>query len=171
VDLSRREADVAIRLFRDSHAALISRKIGELAWSLYASHEYLERRGRGGLPGALAGHDVVGFEPRLVKIPGAAWLADHLEGASVVLLGSSPLSVQNAVAAGMGVSILPCFLASGDARLCRLTPEVLAKREVLLVLPPDPRATARVRVVLEALGRNTSLFASTSGVSRHSRAS
>ncbi len=153
VDLSRREADLAIRLFRDPHAALVSKKLGELAWSLYASEAYLARRGLLDAPGSLRGHDVVSFEPGLAKIPGAVWLADHLEGAHVVLHGSSALSVAKAVAAGMGISVLPCFLTPGEPRLRRLTPEVLATSEVFAVIPPDHRDTARVRLTLDHLVR------------------
>lgn len=154
VDLARREADMALRLFRDRHAGLITRKLGEFAWSLYASEEYLARRGGLRPPGSLRGHDVVGFEPRLSKVPGAAWLAAHVEGARVVMQGGSALSVMKAVAAGMGISVIPCFLAAGEPRLCRLTPEVLATSQVFAVIPPDHRETARVRMTLTYLARH-----------------
>ena len=45
LDLVRRDADVALRLFRETNPALVTRKIGEVGWSVYASRGYLERTG------------------------------------------------------------------------------------------------------------------------------
>ena len=68
-----------------------------------------------------------------------------------MLTGESVLSVLNAVRAGLGVSVLPCFAAHGDTTLARLTPAVIARAEAFLVIPPDHRNTVRVRLVMDAL--------------------
>jgi DNA-binding transcriptional LysR family regulator len=49
------------------------------------------------------------------------------------------------------VSVLPCFVAQGDPSLVRLTPSVVTKVEVFLVIPPDHRNTVRVRLVMDAV--------------------
>lgn len=56
-----------------------------------------------------------------------------------------------AVAAGIGVSVLPCFAVHGNPRLVRLTHEVVARVEAFLVIPPDHRHTVRVRLVMDAV--------------------
>jgi DNA-binding transcriptional LysR family regulator len=63
--------------------------------------------------------------------------------------------VLNAVKAGIGLSVLPCFVAHGEASLVRLTPSLIARGEAFLVIPPDHRETVRVRLVMDAL---TALF-------------
>ena len=50
LDLMRREADLAVRLFREKSPALVTRKIGDIGWTLYASRAYVERTGV--MPGA-----------------------------------------------------------------------------------------------------------------------
>ena len=45
LDLSRREADVAVRLVRPKEPALVARRLGEMRFSLFASQPYLDRRG------------------------------------------------------------------------------------------------------------------------------
>ena len=45
LDLARGEADVAIRGGRQGNEALVGRKVADVPWALYASHNYVERRG------------------------------------------------------------------------------------------------------------------------------
>ena len=149
VDLARGEADVAIRLFRETRGDLVARKVCDIGWSLFASPAYVARKGSPADPGDLAGHDVVGFAEALERAPGARWLAERGRGGAIVLRGSSTTALTYAVKAGMGLGVLPCFAA--DATLVRLTTAVLATSEVFLVTTADARSTARVRVVIDAL--------------------
>jgi DNA-binding transcriptional LysR family regulator len=152
LDLARREADVALRLFRETSPTLIARKIADIGWSVYASREYVERKGL--VPGAdfaLGDHAVVGYREPVARAPGAVWLAQNTRQAQVVLAGDSVASVANAVRAGLGVSALPCFIAPEHPTLVRLTPKVVARGEAFVVIPPDHRDTARVRLVTDAV--------------------
>jgi DNA-binding transcriptional LysR family regulator len=155
LDLMRREADVALRLFREKTGTLVARKIGDVGWSVYASRAYVERTGiaAGAAPpeAALAGQSIIGYAGAAARSAGGVWLADHSRPGDVVLTGESVLSVVNAVRAGLGVSVLPCFAAQGDATLVRLTPAVIARAEAFLVIPPDHRNTVRVRLVMDAV--------------------
>jgi DNA-binding transcriptional LysR family regulator len=148
-DLTRGEADIAIRLFRETRGDLVARKVCEVGWSLYASESYLARRPVTGDPCDLGGHDVVGFADAAARAPGARWLEDHSAGASIVLCAGSTTAIVHAVKNGIGVAILPCFMV--DVSVARLTPRVLATSEVFLVTTTDAKGVARVRIVLEAL--------------------
>jgi DNA-binding transcriptional LysR family regulator len=152
LDLTRREADVALRLFRETNPTLIARKVGEIGWSVFASREYVERKGI--VPGEsleLAGLAVVGYKDPVSRAPGPSWLAANTRPAQIVLSGDSVSSVVNAVRAGLGVSALPCFLVADHPTLVRLTPAVVARGEAFIVIPPDHRDTSRVRLVMDAL--------------------
>jgi DNA-binding transcriptional LysR family regulator len=159
LDLMRRDADVALRLFRETNPALVTRKIGEIGWSIYASQAYLDRTGfvlkdvDQGSP--LAGQAVVGYAGAAGRSPGALWLLERSRPEDVALTGESVPSVMNAVRAGIGVSALPCFATQGNAALVRLTPSVVAHSHAYLVIPPDHRNTVRVRLVMDAV---TALF-------------
>ena len=159
LDLIRREADLAVRLFRETNPALVTRKVGDIGWSLYASRAFVERAGI--TPGAdlangtLAGQPVIGYAGPTARAPGAVWLAAHSRPEDVVLTGESVPSVLNAVKAGLGLSALPCFAAHGEASLVRLTPSLIARGEAFLAIPPDHRETVRVRLVMDAV---TALF-------------
>jgi len=159
LDLVRRDADVALRLFREKNPALVTRKIGVIGWSIYASPAYLERTGfvlQGDGPDfSLAGQQVVGYAGATARSGGAIWLLEHCRPEDVVLSGESVVSVMTAVRAGIGISVLPCFATQGNAALVRLTPTVVAQTEAFLVIPPDHRNTVRVRLVMDAV---TALF-------------
>jgi len=152
VDLARGDADVALRLFREASGDLVVRKIATIGWSLYASDAYIASRGA---PRAedLASHDIVGYEGAAARSPGAKWLEAHAPSARVVVRGRTVNAVLEALRAGMGASVVPCFVARGDASVRRVLPEVVAETEVFLVVASARKELARVRVVLDALER------------------
>jgi DNA-binding transcriptional LysR family regulator len=156
VDLLRHEADLGVRFFRDASPDLVVRKVGRVGWSLYAAESYVARKGVPSLAD-LRGHEIVGFADAALHSPGARWLARRSDVADVAFRGSSTAAVVNAVKAGLGVSLLPCFLVEDLAGLRRLTPNVLAFADVYLAMPPDHRDTVRVHAVADMLA---ALFAS-----------
>jgi DNA-binding transcriptional LysR family regulator len=155
MDLVRRQADIAIRLFRDDSPTLVARKIGDIGWSLYAGSSYIERTGialdEPLSDEALHGHDVVGFQGAAGRSSGARWLAAHCRAEDVVLSAGGVQSVMTAVKAGLGISALPCFVAAEEPGLKRLTDAIVATVEAFVVIPPDHRRTARVRTVMDAV--------------------
>lgn len=61
-NLLKREADIAVRMFRPTQNDVITRKVGVLGLGFYASEDYVRRRG---LPSGIAdvtGHDFIGFD-------------------------------------------------------------------------------------------------------------
>ena len=149
IDLSRGDADLAVRMFRESRGDLITRKIGEMGWSVYASRRYLEKHPCPSID-SFEGHDLVGYAEAPARSPGGVWLAAREEGARVVMRGTTVTTVMQSAMAGMGIAALPCHVV--DASLVRLTDEVIAKTEVFLLIPPAHRETVRVHIVGDAIG-------------------
>ena len=61
-DLSRRDADIAVRMMRPTQGALLARKVGSLGVGFYAAPDYVARQG---IPQDLAGlreHAMIGFD-------------------------------------------------------------------------------------------------------------
>lgn len=149
LDLLRREADLAIRLFRDRTASLLTRKIGELGWGLYASDDYLNARDAELGSASLEGHEVIAYDAALSALPGAAWLQERLGDRAPVMTCGDPASALAAALAGLGVTAIPCFMAVGLPHLRRLTPDIIGRTEVFLVIPPDHKNTTRVRITAD----------------------
>ena len=149
LDLMRGEADIALRLAATTQPELICKRIGDAGWSVYAAESYLARRGTPPSLDDLSAHDIVGFDETMANTPGALWLNAHAGGARVVLRGNSIVAVLNAAIVGMGVAVLPCFLAGAEPNLRRLTDEVVGTREIWLVYRPDVMGIARIRAVID----------------------
>ena len=149
LDHARGEADLAVRAMKTTQKDLVVKKLVDAGWSLYAAKGYLEGRRPPAPLTDLAGHDLVGYDDAMAGVPGAKWLEAHAAGARFVMRGNSLMSVLNAVIAGFGVSVVPCFLADAEPTLVRLTTEVLGTREITLVVHPDMARVARVRAVMD----------------------
>jgi len=149
LDVARGEADLALRFAPTPQNDLVTRKLSEVNGAIYASSGYVARRGAA--VESLAGHDVVGYHDSLANVPGARWLARHGEGATVVLRGNSLLAVLSAAAEGLGLAVLPCWLAEPDRRLQRFSAPGLTSGSLYLVAHPDVAKITRVRTVMDFL--------------------
>jgi DNA-binding transcriptional LysR family regulator len=94
LDLSKGEADIAIRLGKPQDEALVGRKIADAPWAVYASRAYVERYGRPQRAEDIEGHIVVACVDAIARYPGAQWLrsvAPHATIASRCRLFTSPV--------------------------------------------------------------------------------
>jgi len=160
-DLLRREADVALRFgpegTRPSPDRLVAQKLGDEPFDLYGTDAYLAVRGEPPDPAALAGHDVVVCSARN---PASAWCATAFRGANVGLSVPSMLVSSAAVAAGLGLGVIPRRAARRFPTLRRLLPEV-ARATGWFIMNPDLRRLPRIRAVADEL---TAMFRESGGV-------
>jgi DNA-binding transcriptional LysR family regulator len=162
VDLKNGEADLALRVGPTADEDLVTRKVGDAGWSLYASPSYLARRPTPRTVTDLSGHEIIAYDPSLASVPGAQWLDEHAGRAKIVLRCREMVEMLASTASGMGLAVLPCVLASTEATLVRLTPDVLATRSISLVFRRDavvaPPLRAVMRLVTGILREHAALF-------------
>lgn len=152
ISLSRREADLALRLTRPEHGNITIRRLGELAYGLYGSKAYLANYEKPQDGGRFAGHAFIGWDDNLSHLPMARWLSQAMEGTSPPVTSSSLQGHLAAASAGLGLALLPCFLADAEPDLVRLVePSDAFSQEIWLAIHGDLAASARVRVVAEFL--------------------
>ncbi len=154
LSLSMREADIAVRLAPFEGHDLVVRRIGTLAYGLYASPTYLELHGEPDFGAGLAGHRLVaGLDgPEAPQL--ASWLAEVAPRATVALRTDSPEAQLQAALRGVGMACLARL--RGDvlgASLRRLEPPQARYAEVgvWLAVHKDNRRTPRIRLVLDAV--------------------
>lgn len=148
VDLRRGEADLAIRIGPVTDEDLVMRKLCEVGWSLYASKTYLARRPAAVDPTDLTGHEVIVYEGSLAGLPAAKWMEGHAAKATIALRIRETMEMLTAAVAGVGLAVLPCYLADAERMLVRLTPAVLATRNASLVYRREARLSEPVRAVI-----------------------
>jgi DNA-binding transcriptional LysR family regulator len=142
--LSRREADVALRLSRPPEPGLIARKIGSFGFSLYGSPVYLKETPRHAF-------SFIGYDGSMDSAPQQVWLK-ALAGDDDFVLRSNLENQAAAARTGVGVAVLPHFLGDPDPGLTRyeISPAP-PRRDVWLLVHRDIRRAPAVRAVLDFL--------------------
>lgn len=159
-DLSRREADVAVRATRKPPDDSLGRKLSDFRFAPYATPAYLEAAGTR----PLAEHRwvfIAGAEGWFVP---AVWKSRLAALDHAVLRTNSATAAQRAAEAGMGVAPLPCYRGDASENLVRVGPPFgHLDMELWVVTHPVLRHTARVRALMaflqEALAPAAPLFA------------
>lgn len=146
VNLVQRDADLALRNVRPTHASLVSRKVGTLGGCMYGSKLYLQRKGRPPDRPSLTRHDLLGYTG-IGGMPGFEWMAEAPYAAAVVFRANGPDSLVSAASAGLGLAALPCLIGDAEPSLVRVEELGFGSCEMFLVTHEQIRATPRVRAV------------------------
>jgi molybdate transport repressor ModE-like protein len=145
LDLSRGDADVAFRSGDTDDEVLVGRKIAESFWAVYASPDYVAKRGRPAGVEDLARHAVIGLDESMADHRAAKWLREAAPGAEVVARSNSVLGLVSAAKSGIGVAPLPTALGDAEPDLVKLFGPVPAlTRSWRILAHPDSRKTPRV---------------------------
>jgi DNA-binding transcriptional LysR family regulator len=143
--LSRREADLALRLSRPTEAGLVVRRVGHFGFSLYGAPAYLKETP----PHAFA---FIGYDDSMKETPQQQWLEAIADGREIVLRSSDLENQAAAARTGLGLAVLPHFLGDGDPHLERCTmSRKEVGRDVWLVVHQDLRRAPAVRAVMAFL--------------------
>ena len=151
VDLRQGEADLALRIGPIDDEQLIARRLADVGSALYASRAYLARHVAAIDPEDLTGHAVIGFHRALAAMPAAVWLAARSARANVVMRSREASDMLAAAQSGVGLAVLPCFLADAEPALVRLTREPVALRKLSLVYRRESRVSPEFRAVVAFL--------------------
>lgn len=149
-NLSRREADVAVRSARPEQNNLMIRRAGWWKCGLYAAKSYATAHDLvAGLPN-FSNLDIITWTEEYAHYRGGPWFAEHAPDATVALQANTRRIHYGACKAGLGLAILPCLSADQDPDLVRLLPpEEVFVAELYLVTHRDLSRTARVRAVMD----------------------
>ncbi len=153
VSLTRREADIALRLSRPREENVVTRKLSDIPMALYASRAYLAANGTpADAERSLAGHRALMFaDARAFRVENA-WLEPRLDGALIALRSDSVSSIFAATLADVGIALLPCAAADSEPDLVRLpTATAPEPREIWQTVHEDLQKNARVRAVMAFL--------------------
>ena len=102
LSLARREADITLGLVRPVESAVVTRRLGQVNFTLYGSAAYLES----GRP-----LSIIAYDNSVADTPQQSWLKKHCAGQPVVFF-SNDLRLQAITAAGhAGIALLPDYLA------------------------------------------------------------
>jgi DNA-binding transcriptional LysR family regulator len=148
-EFSRGHADVALRISLAVPNELGIRRLCDYRFALYA-REDLAQRFRDGV--ALAELPFVILSDASRDLPERKWMASLAEGRAPTIETSSTVTLRAAVAAGMGVGVLSCYLGDVMPGVARIEMGPAVPREgIYLITHPTQRKLARCRAVSDYL--------------------
>lgn len=145
VNLMQRDADIAIRATKQPPEHLIGKKIGAISLALYAGVNSSVKNVEDAMQGEASWIDPINLPP---DHPSTAWRIRNLPKVMPRFHVNDFLAVRNFIELGLGVGILPKFLADGRKQLVQLTdPLKECETEAWLLTHPESRHLLRVSTV------------------------
>jgi DNA-binding transcriptional LysR family regulator len=162
LDLSMREADVAIRMAPPRQPELIQRHLMTVHMHVYAAPTYIKRYGLPKSIDELAKHKVIVYgEESKPPVEDINWLlrvgVTGEERRRPTLTVNNVYAIQRAAQAGLGLAALPEFMVQGTTNLVRVLPEIEGPRiDAYFVYPEELRNSKRIQVFRDFLLRKVS---------------
>lgn len=151
-NLLRREADIAVRMFRPEQLDLICTHVGDGEMGLFASTEYLDRRGRPMSLDEFDGHDVIGEDRGTAVDATLARLGLDLSPTDFSLRTDNFLAHLAAIRAGLGIGGAQVSVLVEDPGVERVLPsQSIGVLSYWVVMHREVRQSAAIRVVYDAL--------------------
>lgn len=157
LDLSMRQADVAIRVEPPRQPDLIQRRLFTGTFGVFAVRDYLARFGAPRATADLAGHRIVSYGEQLAKpFDGVNWLLDKAReeapGLQPAFTVNNTYGILRAVEAGIGLASLPAFLAQQNPTLVRVLHDIESPEvDAYFVYPEEMRGSQRIAVFRDFL--------------------
>jgi DNA-binding transcriptional LysR family regulator len=151
-----------VQLSRFDQNGLVVRRIGTLAFGLYASIGYLSRHGEPDVHAGCSGHHLITMVDESELPEQSGWLADVAGRAQILLRTDSRETLLWAALQAGGLALLPCFRGDSEPALRRLDahpPPPAA--EVWLAVHEGIRHMPRIRAVLDCIAETFHRSAST----------
>jgi DNA-binding transcriptional LysR family regulator len=151
--LAKREADLAISLRAPEEGRLLVRKLTDYELRLYGSQAYLERHPPIRTMADLAQHRFTGYIEELLYTPELDYLSLVCERHQVCMRSVNLIAQLQATVAGIGLAILPCFMAKWRRDLVPVLADGFSlTRSFWMLVHEDSRDNPAVRAVSQHIG-------------------
>ena len=152
-DLLRREADIAIRMFRPVQNDLIAKRTGTMKYGYYASKKYIEKHGMPESTKDLENHEFILPHDEILAHTNKFGKRPFHPRGNIAFRSNNLISLASAVREGFGIGAYSCIMADGDPNLVRLFDDlVVFSSDIWLVSHAELRRSARIRVMYDFLG-------------------
>jgi len=159
-DLSRRDADIAVRMIRPVQKALIAKRVGTVQIGLYAHRRYLARRGTPRSIEELTQHTLIGFDRDASAFRSLGSSGLPISREIFALRTDNDHAQLNALCAGFGIGGCQAGIAACNSDLIPvLAREIGFRLEMWLVMHEVLRANRRVRMLFDHLDRALRAYA------------
>ena len=157
-DLSRREADIAVRMTPPSQSALVAKKVGEVCLGFFATADYLQLHGAPETLADFEDHAIIGFDSPGRGIRDVPGLNMPVSRETFTFRSDSDLAQLAATRAGFGIGVVQDGLARRYG-LTRVLPNfTLFMLPVYVVMHENLRGSRRMRLMFDHLVEGTTAY-------------
>lgn len=150
LNLSRRDADVAIRATDSPPETLVGRRVATLAWTLYTSAEAVKATPSRFQGDRIFSENWVTLGDSLSHVKAARHVREHVQADRIALKTSAVLGMAEGIQADIGIGYLPCFIGDQRPGLVRLeAPNPDFGTGLWILTHPDIKQTPRIRVLMD----------------------
>ncbi|MFQ5995816.1 MAG: LysR family transcriptional regulator [Acidiferrobacterales bacterium] len=159
LDLSLRQADVAIRFTGQQQPNLIQRRLMTIRYHVFGAQEYLDKHGVPKTPEELNDHEIIVYGEEIpAPVAHMNWLleagADAGKKREPALRVNSVYGIFRAAKSGLGIAALPYYLSNEAPELVEILPELRGPSiEAYFVYPEELRHSKRIAAVRDFLLR------------------
>ena len=153
-DLTRREADIAIRHARPEQPDLVARRIADIEVSLFASIDCLGSLGTIGGLADFSDADFIGFGHPERLVPQVTAMGIPVTKRNFGITTSHGSTMFELAREGAGIALLPAIVAEGRLGLRRIHPDApVINIETWLVTHREIQTNRRIRLTFDHLAR------------------
>ena len=151
-NLLRREADLAIRMYRPTQNDLITKKVAELPIGMYATRAYVARHGMPEQAHDLAQHTIIGYDRSTLIIDGMRQVGLEVDRSFFSFRCDDQVVCWQMVKAGMGIGFGQRSVGEADSDLVAIRPDMpIGSIPVWLTEHQELRMSPRVRLCFDHL--------------------
>lgn len=150
-DLSRRDADIALRMTRPTQNTLVGRRVGVVQMGLFAAPSYVARRGLPTDVEALERHAMIGFDRKTPQRAVDVDIGRPVTREVFAFRSDSDMAQLSTLRAGLGIGICPLPIGLRDGLVPILPDRVSLDLEMWVCMPEGLRTTRRMRLMFDHL--------------------
>lgn len=141
LDLSKREADVAVRFLRPNNSRLVVRSLGKIAFAFYAAN--FDQR-------SFEDQFFLSYEEDSTHHSLQRYIQKVVAHEKIIIRSNSTQTLLEAVRTGIGCTLLPCFIGEVDLNLRRVAaPENMDLMTLWLTYHEDLKFSPKLRAIVE----------------------
>lgn len=151
-NLLRREADLAVRMYRPTQSDLIAKKVAELPLGIFAARSYAARHGLPETPQDFLAHTVIGYDRSTIILDGMRQLGLAVDRSFFAFRSDDQVVCWRMVQAGFGIGFNQRMIGDADPDLVPVLPGLdIGTLPVWLTAHQELRMSPRVRLSFDHL--------------------
>jgi DNA-binding transcriptional LysR family regulator len=157
-DLTRRDADIAVRMSRPTQNTLVARKIGTVGLGFYAAPDYLARHPAPTTWDELEDHAIVGFDSRPPYLPRDTLFDRPVTRDLFAYRTDNDIAQIAAVKAGFGIGVVQHCIARRSGLTAVMPGALPLTLEVWVCMHENLKASRRMRLMFDHLAAGLTAF-------------